>query len=169
MRAKMIDKTNRADRFSRFAPTICLLLVLILLATATAFAHDPGLSSARLKLDGKNIAARLTFARNEIAVIAPMDADGDGRITQSELDSARARLESLAKESLTVRLDGKEFSPTAVTVSLDEGDAIHFDLEFPPARGSRLVLRSLLIDKLARGHRQFLSLLDAGENTLSQR
>jgi hydrogenase/urease accessory protein HupE len=165
----MFNETNRANHFSRFAPVICLLLVLMILATASVFAHDPGLSSARLKLDGNKIAARLTFARAEIAIIVPMDADRDGRITQPEFDAARPRLESLAKESLALSLDGRELAPEAVAVNLDEGDAIHFDLEFPTAQGSRLILRSLLIAKLARGHRQFLSLLDAGENTLSQR
>lgn len=165
----MFNGTNIAKHFSRFAPAICLLLVLMILAAASAFAHDSGLSAARLKLDGNKIAARLTFARDEIAIIAPMDADRDGRITQSEFDAARPWLESLARESFAVSLDGSEFSPAAAAVNLDEGDAIHFDLEFPPTQGSRLILRSLLIDKLARGHRQFLSLLDAGENTLAQR
>jgi hydrogenase/urease accessory protein HupE len=56
-----------------------------------------------------------------------------------------------------------------VAVSLDESDAVHFDLEFPILPGSRLTLRSLLIDKLPRGHRQFLALRDAGGNTQAQR
>jgi len=165
----MLNETNRDNHFSRFGPAICLILALMILATASAFAHDPGLSSARLKLDGKKIAARLTFARDDIAIIAPMDADRDGRITQSEFDAARPRLESLAKESFALSVDGNQISPSSVAASLDESAAIHFDLEFPLAQGSRLVLRSLLIEKLPRGHRQFLSLLDAGENTLSQR
>ncbi len=159
----------RVNRLSRFGPAICLLLVLLILATASAFAHDPGLSAAVVKLDGEKLATRLTFAREEIALIAPMDADRDGRITQSEFDSARARLESLAKESLALSLDGKEFTPAAVAVNLDESDAIHFDLEFRAPQGTRLVFRSLLINKLPRGHRQFLSLLDADGNTHAQR
>jgi hydrogenase/urease accessory protein HupE len=165
----MFNETNRANHFSRFGPAILLILALLILATASAFAHDPGLSAVRLKLDGKKIAVRLTLARADITIIAPMDADRDGRITPSEFEAARARLESLARESFALSLDGSGLPPSAVAVNLDEGDAIHFDLEFPPARGSRLILRSLLIDKLPRGHRQFLSLLDAGDNAQSQR
>jgi len=165
----MFNETDRVNLISRFGPAICLLLVLLILATASAFAHDPGLSAVRLKIDANKIAARLTFARPDIAIIAPMDADRDGRVTRSEFDAARPRLESLARESLAVRVDGSELSPAAVTVHLDEGDAIHFDLEFPAARGAKLVLRSLLIDKLPRGHRQFLSLLDERENSRAQR
>jgi len=165
----MFNQMNRANLIQLFGPAIRVLLVLLTLATAPAFAHDPGLSAARLKFGGDKLAVRLTFARDEIALIAPMDADRDGRITQPEFDAARARLESLAKESFAVRLDGREIPPSAVAVVLDESNAIHFDLDFPPAQGSRLILRSLLIDKLPRGHRQFLSLLDAGENALAQR
>ncbi len=165
----MINDTNRANHFSRFRPAICLLLALMILATASAFAHDPGLSSARLKLDGEKIVARLTFSRDEIAIIEPMDADRDGTINKSEFDAALPRLESLARGSFALSLDGTELSPASVETSLDESAAIHFDLSFTAARGSRLIIRSLLIDKLARGHRQFLSLLDEGEITHAQR
>jgi hydrogenase/urease accessory protein HupE len=165
----MTNDTNRDNHFSRFGPAICLILVLMILAAATAFAHDPGLSAARLSLDGERLAARLTFARNEIAMIAPMDADRDGRITQSEFDAARGRLESLARESFALSVDGKDAAPSAVAVALDEGDALHFDLEFHAPYGSKLIFRSLLIEKLPRGHRQFLSLLDADGNTQAQR
>src|SRR5262245_17346997 len=70
------------NRLSRFGPAICLLLVLALLATASAFAHDPGLSAAEVRLDGNKAVARLTFARDDIEMVAPMDADRDGRVTQ---------------------------------------------------------------------------------------
>jgi len=148
---------------------ICLLPVLMILAAPSAFAHDPGLSAAEVKLDGNKVVARLTFARGDIAVIAPMDADRDGRITQQEFDAARGRLESLAKESFALGVAGEDLSPRAVAVGIDESGAIHFDLEFPLPQVSRLTLRSLLIDKLPRGHRQFLALRDAKGNIQAQR
>jgi hydrogenase/urease accessory protein HupE len=159
----------RVKGLSRFGPAICLLLVLLILATASAFAHDPGLSAAEVELDGNRVVARLTFARDEIAMIAPMDADRDGRITQPEFDAVRVRLESLARESFALSVDGEEASPSTVTVGLDESGAVHFNLEFPPLQRSRLTLRSPLIDKLQRGHRQFLSVRDGGANTICQR
>jgi hypothetical protein len=139
------------------------------LATASAFAHDPGLSAVEVKLEGSKAVARLTFARNEIAMISPMDADRDGQITHLEFDAARGRLESLAKESFALSAGGMASPPTTVAVSLADGDAIHFDLEFPPPQGSSLTLRSLLIGKLPRGHRQFLELRDAEGNIQAQR
>jgi len=168
----MPNEMNRAKRIPRLTPAICLLLVLMILAAASAFAHDPGLSAAELKLDGNQVAARITFARDEIAMIAPtlanVDADRDGQVAQSEFDAVRANIESLAKESFVISVDGKDAAPAAVAVALGEGDAIHFDLRFAAPEASRLVLRSLLIGKLARGHRQFLSLRDADGNVLKQ-
>jgi hypothetical protein len=145
------------------------LPALVILAAASAFAHDPGLSAVEVKLDGYKAAARLTFARNEIATIAPMDADRDGQVSQPEFDAARSRLVSLAKESFALSADSMASLPATVAISLDDGDAIHFDLEFPPPQGSSLTLRSLLIDKLPRGHRQFVTLRDASGNVQAQR
>jgi hypothetical protein len=169
MGAKMFGESNSDSRLPRFGPIICLLPVLVILAGASAFAHDPGLSAAEVKLDGNKAVARLTFARNEIATMAPMDADHDGQITQPEFDAARGRLESLAKESFGLSAAGKDATPSTVTVSLDNTDAIHFDLEFSPPQGPSLTLRSFLIHKLPRGHRQFLSMRDVEGNIQAQR
>ena len=154
---------------SRFGPTICLLLVLMILATASAFAHDPGLSAAEVRLDGNKAVARLTFARGDIEIVAPMDADRDGRVTQPEFEMVEGRLESLAKESFALSVDGEEASPSAVAVGLDESGAVHFELEFTLPQGAKLSLRSLLIGKLPRGHRQFLALRDVKGDSLGQR
>src|SRR5215831_10182147 len=159
----------RVNRLSRFWPAVCLLLVLAPLAATSAFAHDPGLSAAEVRLDGNKAVARLTFARDDIATIAPMDADRDGRITQPEFEAVEGSLKSLARESFALSVAGEEASPATVAVGLDESRAVHFDLEFLLPPGSKLTLRSLLIDKLPRGHRQFLALRDAKGNTLGQR
>jgi len=169
----MPNEMNHAKWVPRLTPTICLLLVLMILAAASVFAHDPGLSAVELKLDGSQVAARITFARDEIAMIAPAlanaDADRDGQVEQSEFDAVRASVESLAKESFVIVVDGKDAAPSEVSVALGESNAIHFDLSFAAPEALRLVLRSLLIGKLARGHRQFLSLRDAHGNVLKQR
>src|SRR5688572_17594105 len=120
MEAKMFDDLNSANRFSRFGPMICLLLVFMILAAGAAFAHDPGFSAAEVKLDGNKAVARLTFARDDIEAIAPMDADRDGQIIQSEFDAARPRLEILGKESFTLSASGEMISPATVAVSLDD-------------------------------------------------
>jgi hydrogenase/urease accessory protein HupE len=164
----MTKEMSPVSRFTGCAPAIGLLLALIILTAPSAFAHDPGLSAADLRVDKDKIAVRLTFARAEIATIAAVGADRDGQIAPSELDAARVGLESLAKESFLIGAGGKDLTPTAVRIRLGDSNAIHFDLEFPTPVASPIALRSMLFDRLARGHRQFLSLRDADGNVLKQ-
>src|SRR5262245_33246794 len=100
--------SERVNWLSRYGPAICLPLVLVILATVSASAHDPGLSAAEVRLDGNKAIARLTFARDDIERVAPMDADRDGRITQPEFEAVEGRLESLAKESFALSADSEE-------------------------------------------------------------
>src|SRR5262245_64209772 len=102
----------------------------MILATASAFAHDPGLSAAEVRLDGNKAFARLTFARDDIATIEPMDADRDGRITQPEFEAVEGSLKALARESFALSVDGEEASPSTVAVDLDASGAVHLDLQF---------------------------------------
>jgi hydrogenase/urease accessory protein HupE len=90
-------------------------------------------------------------------------------VTQPEFEVVEGRLESLAKESFALSVDGEEASPSAVAVGLDESGAVHFELEFTLPQGAKLSLRSLLIGKLPRGHRQFLALRDVKGDSLGQR
>ena len=46
---------------------------------ATARAHDPGLSTAILRLHEDKLEAVLTFSLVDAAQIADLDSDGDGR------------------------------------------------------------------------------------------
>jgi hydrogenase/urease accessory protein HupE len=140
---------------SVWLPLVLPLIVAVLAATA-AFAHDPGLSSAEVTLGGEKPVARLTFARADIALIAPMDTGPTG-------------LESLARDSFSLIIDGHAVPPLKVAASVDDSGAVHFNLEYPSLQGTRLTLSSLLIAKLPRGHRQFLELRDAGGNAQAQR
>jgi hydrogenase/urease accessory protein HupE len=164
----MTNEMSFVRRILWRSPALCLLLAAMALAASRALAHDPGLSAADVKIDGKELTARISFARAEIALIAAIDADHDGQVTQSELETARARVESLAKGSFVVSADGKDLPPAAVAVSLGESNAIQFDLTFETPHAGTFTLRSTLFDRLARGHRQFLSLRDAGGNVRKQ-
>ncbi|MBO0722925.1 MAG: HupE/UreJ family protein [Blastocatellia bacterium] len=160
---------HRAVRPLPSRPALWLPLVLIVLAATKALAHDPGLSAAEVRLDGSQAIARLTFARGDIATLATLDADHDGHITNEEFAAARPHLESLAKDSFSLIIDGHDVSPVKVEVSLDDSGAVHFDLHFPELTGEKLTLRSNLIAQLPRGHRQFLELRDAEGNSQAQR
>jgi hydrogenase/urease accessory protein HupE len=143
-------------------------LSLLLLAAVSAFAHDPGLSLLELKVGPQGLTAQTTFARGEIALLVPLDLDRNGTITPSEFDAARPQLEALARDALILQLDGKPLAPAAAAAALVEGDALQLALNFPAPTGERLKITSPLLARLARGHRQFLTIRDASGDTRSQ-
>ena len=57
---------------------------------------------------------------------------------------------------------------TKVAVTRDNRDGVQFDLSYPGASEAELSIRSTWLDKLPRGHRQFLSVLDGGNISLAQ-
>ncbi|MDX2033048.1 MAG: HupE/UreJ family protein [Blastocatellia bacterium] len=131
---------------TKHLPTICLLLVYLVIGTAAAFAHDPGLSAIDLRVEGEALRARLSFSRAELEPLAVGGA-----------------LDALGREAIEIRIDGRPVAVERVATTIDaESGAIHFELAFAPGTGRRLELRSRLIERLALGHRQFLTLRGAG-------
>jgi hydrogenase/urease accessory protein HupE len=148
---------------------LCLALVFMIVAAASVFAHDPGLSAAELKLGEKQLTAQLTFAREEIAMLVPLDTDRDGQITQVEFDAARPRVESIARQSLIVNLDGRKIEPGEVSAVLGDSNALHFNLSFQALTKGHLQVLTPLLTKLARGHRQFLTIRNEAGHPLGEK
>ncbi|HVF11421.1 MAG TPA: HupE/UreJ family protein [Abditibacteriaceae bacterium] len=137
----------------------CIALVLLCLGLAAeAQAHDPGLSAVDLKLNSSGLTAQATYARGDVQVLVPLDAAADGKATTAEFDAARPRLKALAANALQVWFDGKRAPAHAVTVQMGASDTVHFGVNFSGAAGKQLKLRSTLVSRLARGHRQYLTL-----------
>ena len=132
-------------------------------------AHDPGLSSVDVHVEGARVVATLTLAYGDIGAIYPMDRDLDGEISPSELQLFRPRLEALARAALELRLDGAPLSPSAVDIRWDkETRAFFLSVVFPRGPGKKLHLRSAILERLPRGHRQFISVKDADGTALSE-
>ena len=139
------------------------------LLAATAYAHDPGLSTAVLQFGEEELSADLTFARPDIETIVPIDVDRDGGVSPAEWAAAQPRLESLVRDLLDVRVDDRPLAPSAGTVRLDESNAVHFHLGFPALAGLRIAVRSPLIARLSLGHRQYLTMRDLQGNPHGER
>jgi hydrogenase/urease accessory protein HupE len=102
-------------------------------------------------------------------MLVEVDGDRNGEITAGEMASARSNLETLAASSLELRVDDRLVSPANVEVQLDDSDAIHFRLGFDKESESHLEVRSLLIDRLPRGHRQYVAITDIEGNRVTER
>ncbi len=120
-----------------------LLLGLLPFVASAAFAHDPGLSYAELRTSGGHLYVNLTFSRADVQ-LPPADA-------------------------FEVYADGQRIAPTDVLVQTDASNAMHLHETLTVRNGAQLRVRSALIEKLARGHRQFLTLRNERGQLLAQR
>lgn len=125
-----------------------LLLALALWPLAAA-AHDPGLSSATVDFDSREILVQMAFA-------------------PAELRALQSPYPDLAARSAELRATQTAIQPTSVEVREVGTDNVEFTLRFPRPAGSA-VLHSPLLARLPFGHRQALTLRDpAGATVLTE-
>jgi hydrogenase/urease accessory protein HupE len=123
-----------------------------------AWAHDPGLSTAAVKIFPDYLEVEATFSRADIEALVPLDVDRDGTVSSEELHRARPKLEALTRNVFSV-------SGTNVAVDsepgfrLDENNNFHI-AETLRAQGPKVTVESALIKQLPRGHRQFINVVN---------
>jgi hydrogenase/urease accessory protein HupE len=136
------------------------MTALVISLASSAQAHDPGLSTAALKVFPDRLEAEVTFARADIEALVPLDQDRDGKVSQLEWDSAQPQLEKLSREALKVLMNGDPVVITGSDFQLDENNNFRISGVFPSRSAKALKIESPLIPRLARGHRQFMTLVD---------
>lgn len=153
---------------------LCIFAVnQLLLLTGTALAHDPGLSNVDMKLDGAHLTATLIYNYVDIEGVVLVDKDLDRTITPEEFKAAKSSLEDLARTALLVNLDGATVPPSEVqariTKAEDGRETVYFSLVYPAVPSSSLLVKSNLMDKLSRGHREYFRLTNTAGNTVAER
>ena len=136
-----------------------MTVFVISLATSVQ-AHDPGLSTATVKVFSDGLSAEVIFARADIETLVPLDTNHDGRVSPDEWERTRPQLEALSRQALNVLMDGNTIAVTQSGFHLDENNNFQISGIFPSHGAKSLTIESPLINQLARGHRQFLSLYD---------
>ncbi|MBZ5713788.1 HupE/UreJ family protein [Nannocystis pusilla] len=128
-------------------------------------AHQVGLSRGVYTVDGREIAAEVTFARGELRGLAPgLDADGDGLLGDDELAGGGAALAAVVA-GIEVTGDAQACPGSLVRAGLTEEDgavmAVRHVCAAPPRE---LVLRWSLFEggKLAAGHRHIAEFVAPG-------
>ena len=144
------------------------LTALFITVASLARAHDPGLSTAALKIFPDRLDAEVIFARADIEALEPLDANHDGKVSSEEWERARPNLEPLVRDALTVRVNDAAIAITEPSFQLDENNNFHIVGIFPVHDAKALTVESPLIKRMPRGHRQFISLLDDKGMTLAE-
>ncbi len=118
--------------------------------STTAWAHDPGLSSANVEMSPDVIRVVLTFNQRDLANIT-------------------AQTRQLLERAVLVQLDGVTIAPSQSTAAVDANNNVEFQLAFPrPASSHDLVFQSLLLKELPFGHRQAFAIRDSNGQELSR-
>jgi hypothetical protein len=112
-------------------PTRAIVLGWLISLGGLAEAHDPGLSTAHLSITDGELTAELTFARRDIELLIPMDADQDGQLTPTEFAAAQPMLQKLACCMIEISSDGQRVAAELGAMERDESDALYFHLRFP--------------------------------------
>jgi hydrogenase/urease accessory protein HupE len=140
-----------ASHLSRAAVLVTAALVLGYPARASA--HDPGLSALEVHVLSGRVVATLSLAASDRALV----------------NERGMELDALALDAIEIRLDGVRV-PGRVERHITEGDAgASVVVAFDRVSGSRLTVRSGVPARLARGHRQLLTVRGSSGALLAER
>jgi len=135
---------------------VALLQSALVLATPSiALAHDPGLSSLEIAITSDEIVATLSLARS--------DAASAGFYVEPQAE----RRNSI--DALEIRLDGRQLDGVLDQVTDDGANAARVRMRYVRTNGSTLTVRSTILRRLPRGHRELLSIRDERGVVLAQR
>lgn len=146
---------------------IALIVNVLLWSSGTALAHDPGLSSAEIRIGEAEVVVHLWIACSDIGSMVPLPAEC-GNLTQSSLAATFPRLEEFGRHALELWFANQRVEPAAFKVNVDQSGVIDFHIRFIRGTGSQLRIRSAEISSLSRGHRQYVTVLDERENKLAE-
>ena len=136
--------------------TLCGLLALVLaLLPRAALAHTVGLSTGEYTAHGSTLVAKMAFARNEVAQLAPLiDRNRDGHVTASEVSESKALIMDKILRRIRVTQMGVECTPALDDAGLTEQDGMLLSARWACGAADKPFLVELsVLDDLARGHR----------------
>lgn len=146
-----------------------VLALILACAAAIAWAHDPGLSSATMRLFPDKLEAILTFALKDADELAGLDTNNDGQVSAEEYAAAQERLGNTVAEAFEVRFDDTLAKATDVRCQLDQNNNVDVYLSIPGKKFSKLAVRSKMIAGFRLDHRQYFMLQNPSGVTLAER
>lgn len=141
------------------------MLALCMFVARTAAGHAVGLSTGEYTARGSMLGAKMAFARNEVAQLAPMlDRNGDGHITAAEVTDGKPLLVAKILDRIRVTQVGAECKVGLDDAGLTEQDGMLLGAHWSCSAADKpFTVEMLLLDDLARGHRHVARAV-SGEN-----
>jgi len=145
-----------------------LLLLSVFGFVHMAQAHDPGMSRANIQAQQTGMTIQMLFARKDIAFLVAMDKNYDGSISEDEFQAVHPEIQSLLVTAVDVRSATGRLQPTSIRIVPVQGDAVNVDYDYEFTSTSEIKIHIPLLTKLARGHRQHLTVRDVNGTLLAQ-
>lgn len=117
----------------------------------SAFAHDPGLSSATVTVAKDGLHAVVIFNPRDLSILTP--------------DGANA-YPALAPQILQVQQEGKVLAARLQGVTTDANQNVIFKIDYAKSGAGLLQFASGVVERLPFGHRQFLTIQDTSGQTI---
>lgn len=128
-----------------------LISLFAALTCASAFAHDPGLSSANLEIGDRVSTLQLTFNARDIAAL-------------------QEKLDLVAQRAVAIRIGDRSQPMTSVASSVDSNNNVEFRYTLVlPQEASEITFESLLLKELSFGHRQAFAVTDSRGTEIARR
>ena len=147
------DHRSTIPAYTRRA-VVLLTTALVFGFQASAAAHDPGLSALDVRVLADRVVATLSLA------------PGDARLLVFE---QRDALEAIALDSIEVVLDGARLPGRVESRSTESETGGTVVLAFDGRIGARLTVRSSVPARLARGHRELLTVRGPDGSLMAER
>lgn len=145
-------------------------VVVALAAALSAYAHDPGISTAQGELRSGELALTTGFAPVDVEALLPPTAPRAERWGPAEFEAVREHLVALGPRLWEVKLGEVPLAPRDARVELLPGDSVNFVTRYALAPGGGpLNLRASRITELPPGHRQFVIIADERGSTLAKK
>jgi hydrogenase/urease accessory protein HupE len=147
---------------------LCLGVILFIICTLSAQAHDPGLSSATITVGERQIDVLLGFAEKDVASLLIADGNSPDLRSTEGFETVRRPLESLAAREVNLFLDEVTALPDQAIAKRKDSQNIEILLRFERTSALRLRLISKLVERLPFGHREFVSVRTASGASLGE-
>ena len=147
-----------------------LSLALAVLVAAPLRAHDPGLSTTQVVVEAGRVAAVIGFAPGDLRPLLPADArPAASSWSAADFNSLAPTLKALAPRLFEIRTEGGAVAWSTTSVTLESGNSVLFHLAGPRPAAPRLTFRSLVMERMPPGHRDYLAVTDGRGRTLLEK
>jgi hydrogenase/urease accessory protein HupE len=152
---------------AKFMFRFCACSFAFISLTLQAWAHDPGLSSAKATVGNKQIDVLLGFAQKDVESMLAPGASPANTSTFQGFATIQSELETIAKNGFNVYLGEQRVIPELTTARLKDA-RIEISLRFQRPNAGQVRLVSTFIERLPLGHREFLSVQSADGANLGE-